>query len=112
MFGKRDRHTDTTRTPGRKADVESTKWVIRKRYKISDDGTEPNEKISSNYWYPMLFFSAELLGKTLGNHLKLKRLTLRLYLQKQVTCTQVHLGELAVEANTGKVEIRITVDEL
>lgn len=61
---------------GRKADAESTKWVIRKGYKISDNGTEPNEKISSNYWYPMLFFSAELLGKTLGNHLKLKRLTL------------------------------------
>lgn len=54
MFGKRDRQTRLEQA-GRYVDVQSNKWVIRKGYKISNKGAEPNEEISSNYWYPMLF---------------------------------------------------------
>lgn len=53
MFGKRKRQVRLEQA-GRRADVESSKWVIRKGYKISDKDTEPNEEISSQYQYPIL----------------------------------------------------------
>lgn len=54
MAKERDRQVSVEQA-GRRIDVESSKWVSRKGYKTSDKSTEPNEEISSNYQYPILF---------------------------------------------------------
>lgn len=54
VWQKRQTETRLERA-GRKVDVESSKWVIKKGYKISDKDTESNEEITSNYWHPVLF---------------------------------------------------------